>query len=149
MTNPNKTLYDLNQLRFTIHEGTVNLSKARSVLKTIPMANLLDPLSDFDRLMLTKAMEQINIATNILYDLHSVCSDKINNELKTLECTNVECVKREPATKTEVWAVCNVCKTMFRTTDIGVVKNGELVYKCPKCCGYGLVSELLIDNTND
>lgn len=145
----NKTLCDLAELRFTIHEGTVNLVKACSVLKTIPITGFIDQLTKVDRQQLTKAIEQIGSATNILYGLYSVCSDKINKELKTFECSNVECVKREPATITEVWAVCDICGTLFRATDIGVVQKGELVYKCPKCCGYGHPQELRIDNTND
>lgn len=93
---PNKTLCDLAELRFTIHEGTVNLSKASSALKTIPITGFIDQLTKVDRQQLTKAIEQIGSATNILYNLYSVCSGKINKELKTFECTNVECVKRNP-----------------------------------------------------
>lgn len=79
----NKTLSNLQTLYFTFHEGIIDLDKARSALKTIPVVNAIDPLSDVDRQKLTKAMDAIVTARNILSDLHFFCYGAIRKELQS------------------------------------------------------------------
>lgn len=141
----NENLCNLQELRFTLNEGCVNLAKARSVLSTIPVANVIDPLCDVDRQKLTKAMDAIASAISLLNNLHYSCSDAIRKELQN----NDEGIKREPVTTTEAWAVCQKCGKIFRAANIKQEINGLIMFTCDKCGGNGVLEELLIDNTND